>query len=140
MPKHTPVWRGSVSASGKLTLHQRAAFAAWLKHLKGAKVDVRVQRASSKRSVDQNAWLWRAETLLAAEIGYDAHEVDRLHYELLGKRFGTYDGDGVRLPKRTSSSLSAAEMSEYFEWLVRFAAEFFGVLLELPNDPPQETT
>lgn len=136
---------GFVGDDGKFTIDDRSGFRRHLDTLKGYEVTVTVERRSRQRSVKQNAWLWGvAYPLIAESCGYDHHEHEHLHYDLLSVRFGTHavnsriPGVPPRIvPTRTSSELSTKEMAEYFEWLVRYAAETFGVVLELPDERGQ---
>jgi|SRR6185369_2600960 len=123
-------------------LDNRPAWLAFLGTVRGSELTVTVEKKSRKRSVVQNAWLWGvAYPLIAESIGYDHHEHEHLHYDLLAVRFGTkavtplVDGAPPRIvPKQTSAGLTTKEFSEYMEWLVRFAAEKFSVVLPLPDE------
>lgn len=93
---------------------------------------------TDQRSNQQNAWLWSvALPMIAEHLGYDHHEHEALHYDLLAQRFGTVARpSGLVMPTQTSSKLSVKDFSEYMEWLVRFAAESFGVVIPLPDEVP----
>src|SRR5690606_4825484 len=83
-------WTGFVDDAGHFSLHRRREFSEWVKRFKGHEVVVTVQRKTRKRSLEQNAWLWGvALPLIAEHLGYDRHEHDDLHYDLLSVRFGT---------------------------------------------------
>jgi len=107
-----------------------------------------VKPVETKRSLAQNRWIWgQAYPLIAEHLGYDRHEHEQLHYDLLSVRFGTeavipkLPGALPRIvPKRTSSNLTVAEFSDYMDWLVRYAATEFGVVLPLPDDEPMRRT
>lgn len=126
---------GRVSADGVLELDDEPGFNRRLDQLAGQRVDVIVKRHQSQRSLDQNRLLWLWLTLLADELGYEPHERDRLHYDLLAKRFGMEPRDsGLVLPVKTSSELTVAEMAAYLEWLQRFAAVELSVSLPSPGE------
>lgn len=101
-------------------------------------------RPKRSRSVRQNAWLWGvALPTIAESIGYDVHEHEVLHYDLLSVHFGTVatttklPSQVIRIvPKRTSSELTVEEFSAYMEWLVRYAATNLGCVVPLPNEDP----
>jgi hypothetical protein len=109
---------------------------------RGKEVVVTVELPTRKRSLAQNRWLWgKALPPIAEHCGYDAHEHERLHYDLLSVRFGTHaiqpliPGAPPRIvPVKTSSELTTKEFAEYMEWLVRYAASEFNVVLELPDE------
>ena len=129
------VWRGVVH-DGRVVFDRPQDLRRYLSTLSEARVEVVGRRQRAQRSLPQNAWLWMANALIADALGYDRHEVEALHYALLGKRFGVRtDGPtGLSLPVRTSSQLTTAEMSDYMEWLVRFAASELGVVVPLPGE------
>lgn len=112
------------------------------RRFKGGDFVVTLAKNSRKRSTSQNAWIWGvAYPLLADHLGYDHHEHERLHYDLLSVRFGTkavaplLPGAPPRIePQRTSSELTTKEFSDYMDWLVRYAATEFGVVIPLPDD------
>lgn len=134
-----PVWSGSVTVDGQLAMQpleagQRRAF---LRSLSGQPVDVVIRRRRSKRSAEQNAWLWGvALPVLAESFGYDQHEHEMLHYQLLAECFGErYDQRfGRAVPCRTSSQLNTQEFSQYMEWLTRWAAVEHGIRVPLPGE------
>ena len=135
-------WTGFVDDAGHFSLDRRREFSEWVKRFRGHEVVVTVQRKTRKRSLEQNAWLWGvALPLIAEHLGYDRHEHDDLHYDLLSVRFGTravaprVPGAQPRIvPARTSSELTTAEFSDYMDWLVRYAAQEFGVVIPLPDE------
>ncbi len=108
-----------------------------LASLEGREVDVFVRKHQNKRSIDQNAWLWGvAYPTLAECLGYDAHELDMLHYACLGECFGTtYDQRfGRELPRVKSSKMHIKEFSDYMEWLCRWAATTHDCVIPLPGE------
>lgn len=138
----TPAFFGHVTTNGKLILDDRSGFVAHTWTFAGQAVELSIRKKRSKRSLDQNAWLWGvALPLIADHCGYDQHEHDMLHYELLAKRFGTVEvtshlpgAQPFTMPAQTTSKMNTKEFSEYMEWLVRFAATELGVEIPLPNE------
>ena len=128
---------GTVTAAG-VKLDQEAAYhqfarRKWL----GKPVEVIIRGKRSKRTLAQNRLLWgQVLPALAEELGYDRHELELLHYGLLGKRFGTKKDklSGLELPVKTSSQLSTKEFSDYVDWTVRLAAVDYGIVIDLPGD------
>lgn len=140
---HAPAqFFGFVDDTGKFAPLSKRLVKAVFEMFKGQDVCVSVQRRDKQRSAEQNAWLWGfALPAIAEHCGYDEHEHERLHYDLLSVRFGTtavaplVDGAPPRIvPTRTSSQLSIKEFSDYMEWLVRYAADKFNVTLTLPSE------
>lgn len=136
----THIFRGTMSEDGVVQFFSpllAMKYRAHLHSLRGKPVEVSVRRASSQRSLDQNAWVWGcAYPLLCETLGYDMHERDDLHYALVEKCFGSHIDPrlGVNVPNKRSSQLTTAEFSEYMEWLVRFAAQEFQCVIPLPNE------
>jgi len=136
------VFVGFVDDAGHFALDNATAFREYVQQFKGEEVEVTVERKRRQRSSAQNRFLWGAcLPAIAEHCGYDHHEMERLHYDLLSVRFGTtaiaplMDGAPPRIvPTRTSSELNTAEFSDYLEWLVRFAAEKFGVVISFPDE------
>jgi len=132
-----PVWLGAVT-KGRLTLDAEAEFRRYIKALPDQPIQLVLQRRKSQRSLDQNAWAFGvAYPIIAEALGYDAHEIDDLHYALVAKWGGEHFDTrlGAMLPNKRSSKLSTTEYSEYMEWLVRYAAqELGGILVPLPGE------
>ncbi len=133
-----PVLSGKVDDSGeKLTLASPETYRRHIRRYAGKHVEVVIRLRRSQRSLKQNAWLWGvAIPLLAEELGYDAHEHEALHYALLEKCFGSRWDMRLQahVPQVRSSKLSTRVFANYMEWLVRFAAMEFDVVIPLPNE------
>ncbi len=142
MAKPTPVFYGNCDSEGRLSLDRPGDLKRHQKGYAGQRVELTLKARKSKRSIDQNSWLWGiAHPLLAEHLGYDEHEHERLHYDMLALRFGTVavtpllKGAAPRIvPAKTSSELNTAEFSDYMEWYVRTAASEFGCVIPLPNE------
>ena len=120
-----------------LRAENRPAFERALLEAKDGDYLVTLEPVTKRRSLEQNAWIWGvAYPLIADYCGYDHHEHDALHYDLLAARFGAeISPGGLTLPKQTTSKMTTGEFSEYMEWLVRYAAEKFRVVIPLPGEP-----
>jgi hypothetical protein len=134
-----PVFHGRVSPDGKLVLEEAESGLRkeYLRGLAEKPVDITIKVHRSKRSLDQNKWLWGvAIPLVADALGYDLDEHERLHYALIDLCFGTmWDTRlGIELPKVRSSQMNTKEFSDYMEWLVRWAARDHGIVIPLPSE------
>ena len=134
----TPVFGGRV-VGGRVEFDAAGAHARrqHLAALDGQRVEVVVRKRATQRSTVQNNWLWGvALPLLAEQLGYDTHEHESLHYQLLAECFGSaYDQRfGREVPRVTSSRLTTKEFSHYMEWLVRWAAVEHGCLIPMPGE------
>ncbi len=129
---------GRVTPDGDLELQQPAAYLAFARRkFAGKDVEVLIRQRRTKRSLKQNRSLFGLELApLAAELGYERHELDHLRYGLLGKFFGTHTdrATGTIVPNKTSSQLTTKEFSDFMEFVARFAAQEYGVVLSLPNE------
>lgn len=147
----SPKFLGRV-VNGELRHETPVDYDRHLASLEGKRVELDVKVHRSQRSTAQNRWLWGPgyTALLNAileEQGYDHHErtedlKEQLHEELLKQRFGTKTvpsltgGPPVSVPNCRSSKLNTKEFADFMEWLVRYAATTYGVVLELPDDLP----
>jgi hypothetical protein len=133
----TFVFPAAVDANGKIAIENPPRWRIALQKLAGKRIEVVIRQPKSKRSLDQNKWWWGiAIPLLADELGYDKHEHDGLHYALVSKCFGVTQDTrtGVEVPNKRSSQLTVAEFAELMEWVTRFAAQEWGVVLPLPGE------
>lgn len=133
-----PVFRGRV-VDGRVEFDpaEAAARRSHLRQMEGKAVEAVIRPRKTKRSLVQNSWLWGvAIPLLADSLGYDKHEHEALHYQLLAECFGSaYDQRfGREVPRVTSSRLSTKEFSDYMEWLVRWAAVEHQCVIPLPDE------
>ena len=128
---------GRVLAGGLLVMDRPKDYAHHVRRLAGQYVEVIVRKQRVKRSLPQNKWHWGvAVPMIANYCGYDRHEHERMHYELVALCFGTTPGrfTGMAIPNARSSELSTAEFSKLMEWEVRWAAIEHGLVIPLPNE------
>jgi hypothetical protein len=105
------------------------------------KVHVRVAKSRGKRSIPELRWIRGvAIPLIAEELGYDKHEHDDLHYHFLRVCFGTRTTRfGEEVPNVAhTGDLNTKEAAEYMEWLSRYVATEFGIVLPMPNELSEE--
>lgn len=134
-----PIFHARVSDDAKLVLDEgeRLLRQGYLKRLVGQAVDVVVKVHRNRRSDRQNRWHWGiAVPLIAQELGYDKHEHETLHYELVALCFGTTFDPRLKqqVPNARSSQLTTTQFSELMEWEVRWAAQEHGINIPLPNE------
>jgi|SRR5579862_4563835 len=141
MSLQPPAFSGGVSDAGKLSLDNRAIFDALLKSLAGKRVKITVKEEKPRRSNKANR-LWHGLIVdsivakIANEAGYDRHEHEAVHYELVKLWGGTHKDEvtGFELPNKRSSELEVEEFADLIDWAVRFAAEKFNLFILLPGD------
>lgn len=126
------VHRGDVDVAGRLQLQDRELFTRAVRQLAGARVEVTIRRAKTKRSLRQNAYYWGVVVVMLAEhLGYQTDEMhEALKFKFL--RIAQDEIDG--LPRvRSSASLSTAEFNAYVENVVTWAGAEFGLNIPDPN-------
>lgn len=137
----TPVFTGRVNDADQIKLDRPEEFERYRRQFKGKPIELILRGRKSQRSSEQNRWLWGvALELLVTEFGYDTHEQDRakedLHYHLVETCFGNHWDARLKkqVPNVRSSHLSPKEFANYMEWLVRYAAQHYSVIIPLPNE------
>ena len=136
-----PEFRGS-SRDGALEIvpEDRARYRAYLRRVVG-RLHVRISKHRGKRSVPELRWIRGvAIPLIAEELGYDIHERDDLHYHFLRICFGTRVNRFMEEVPNVAHTgdLNTKEAASYMEWLVRYCATEFGIVVPLPREPPEE--
>jgi len=111
----------------------------------GVRVVVTLAEYQDKRTTAQNRALWGTvyDSLLlgiADAAGYDRHErglaKELIHEGLCAKYGGTVTDKvtGQQVRKFRSSKATKQEFSDFIEWVARFAAEEYGVVVALPGE------
>jgi hypothetical protein len=110
----------------------------------GQELVLTVEPRKDKRTNKQNKTLWGVvyESLVqqvAEEVGYDRHDKagkEQLHEGLL-MLFGGVKKcpiTGREVAAKRSSKMTVAEFADYIEWIARWAATEYGIVVELPSD------
>lgn len=123
---------------GKLVLRNRETFDAELKKLKG-RVEVTVEKAQSRRSLNQNAYYWGVVVKLISEhTGYEQEEVHALLKQMFNpKEMPVRDKWGFENEARvgaSTSQLSTLDFEVYLERIRRWAAMTLGVVIPDPGE------
>ena len=110
----------------------------------GEEVTVTVAKRQDKRSLAMNRALWgpiytQLIAGIAEAVGYDAHDASGKEYlhEGLLMLFGGTVVDPItkrEVAKERSSQMTVARFSEFMEWIVRWAATEYGVVVVLPGE------
>jgi hypothetical protein len=126
-----PIFHGRIEA-GKLKLDHRDEFAALVKRLEGAEIELLLRRYRRRRSPNQSKYLHGVVIpVLAEHCGYDPEEMKTA----LKLRF-VRDGDGEvnGLPRvRSTADLTTAEMTEFIDRIRQLAAEM-GCSIPSPSE------
>lgn len=89
---------------------------------RGIKWAVKIQPYKSKRTIDQNARLWKLYTALGNHIGLESEEV----HQLMGYKFLRYQkavNGKIEEFIKSTTKLNTKEMGEYQDGIERWAAE-----------------
>jgi hypothetical protein len=110
----------------------------------GEVFDLTIAEHQEKRSNKQNRMVWGTvlDQLIAglAADQYEPHEraeAKELIYEGLCARFQGYVTDAVtgqQVRKFRGSKATKAEFTEFVEWVARFAAQEYGIVITLPGE------
>jgi hypothetical protein len=99
-------------------------------------VDIAISTQIAKRTNEQNRAQWGvALKIIGEELGYDKDELRDLSHALMIECYGSHEEKtfGLVVPNKTSSQLTKAEWSDFWDWLVRFAAKKWGIVIPDPN-------
>ena len=131
---------GSVSITGILTLNNRKRLQTDLMKFKGCTVELIIKK-KNRRSNPQNRYLWgvvyKEIEVRLKELGneMDAEEVHEFCKAEFNKVEITGDGGEVIGSKGGSTTeFNKSEMSEYWDKIIYWAADFLQIVIPLPNE------
>jgi hypothetical protein len=131
------VFDGRVTDAGEPVIEDMPRYRKTLRTLAGKRVEWVIRKPKSKRSLDMNAYL-HSETgpfrLLAEHLG---DTIEGVKYDLMGECFGWVKGpvSGHLIPVKAHTSDMTSEESKYFvDWVIPWAAQNHGVLIQLPGE------
>ena len=127
--------------NGRMEFKQRSVFLSDIEKLKDGEYIVSVEKKKKKRSIDQNAYIHALFTLLKDslnELGnsFTMEQVKEmmkfkfLLVEMYNKDTGALIGSRIR----GTSELTTWELNEFFEKIIAYAADEFGIILPYPNE------
>ena len=96
----------------------------------GKDVIITIEKPSKQRSNPQNNYLWGVPYKMIAD--YTGDDIDSVHHAM-AEMFLTSPGNVVKKVQSTTK-LSTVEFNEYVEKIIRWAAEFLSLYIELPNE------
>jgi len=128
--------------SGKLILTNRARFDQELPLFEGKRVEITVQKAKRRRSLQQNRYLFGCVYVCALQglkdAGFqdltveDVHEFMKMRFLPGGKEIVSPETGEVVTIARSTSTLSTTEMMSYIEQIAQFCAEFLNTAIPEP--------
>jgi len=127
--------------NGRMEFKQRSVFLSDIEKLKDGEYIVSVEKKKKKRSIDQNSYIHALFTLLKDslnELGnsFTMEQVkEMMKYKFL--LVDMYNEDtGVLIGSRIrgTSELTTTELNDFFEKIIAYAADEFGIILPYPNE------
>lgn len=127
--------------SGNLKITDRPSFTSLVATLKDGEYIMTIEKKKRKRSLNQNSYLFGVVVEMVWKGLCDlGHEVSKEEtHEFLKATFNYKEivneqtGEIYRIPLSTAT-LSTVEFNEYVERVVRWAAEFLGIVIPMPNE------
>lgn len=122
-----PLFLGTVSPAGKLTLDARDTFVDHVRAHAGQRVELVLRKHRRQRSNQQNKYYWSVVVEMVAEhCGYEPEEA----HEALAWHLLAIPPEDGKLPRRQRTpKLDTAEFGDYVERVKRFAAEEWGLYI-----------
>lgn len=127
--------------SGKLQPSVRNQIAGLMKSFEGKRVRLVISKAKSKRSDEQNRYLHLLFTIFTDELNELGNEFTMQEVkELCKAKFALIDvvneqtGEVIGNRIKGTSEMNKTELNEFFEKVIRWAAETFGIQLPYPNE------
>jgi hypothetical protein len=130
-----PKWPAAVDKDGKLHLDSPNGFKAWVKTLANTPVEVIVRKVQRQRSRNQNAFWWSVVVpMFAEECGYQPHEHEAVHDELMRVLVGMKPDAHPELKIRQSSTeMSTEDFNILIEQAQIFGATKLGIVIPDPD-------
>lgn len=128
-----PVFLGKVE-KGKLILDSPDRFRVHLSRYEGQPVEIVIRKKKSQRSLQQNrAYFGIAVEILCEHTGFRREE---MHGALKQKFASRIDEKTGLTIIESTADMDTARFCRYYDDIQRWAAEFLGVYVPDPNEPP----
>lgn len=119
---------------GNLQTNVRKKIAEELKQFEGKRIQIRIEKLKSKRSIQQNRYWWLAMTILGNELGYSKEETHELMKFKFLKRERVIEKTGEILEYiESTTTLSKSDFSDMVTDMVRWAASM-NIIIPLPGE------
>lgn len=120
--------------NGHLSKSVRNKIASELLQFEGKRVEIRIEKLKSKRSIQQNRYWWLAMTILGNELGYSKEETHELMKFKFLKRERVIEKTGEILEYiESTTTLSKSDFADMVTDMVRWAASM-GIVIPLPGE------
>ena len=120
--------------NGHLSKSVRNKIASELLQFEGKRVEIRIEKLKSKRSIQQNRYWWLAMTILGNELGYSKEETHELMKFKFLKRERVIEKTGEILEYiESTTTLNKSDFADMVTDMVRWAASM-GIVIPLPGE------
>jgi len=126
---------------GRLQKNASRHIADELARHEGKRVEIKIRRVSSKRTLPQNAYLHLLFTLFTNELNALGNTFQMIEVkELLKTKFATMDvfneatGEVIGQRVKGTSEMTKGEMIEFIDSIIRYGKEMFNFNLPYPNE------
>lgn len=120
--------------NGHLSKSVRNKIASELLQFEGKRVEIRIEKLKSKRSIQQNRYWWLAMTILGNELGYSKEETHELMKFKFLKRERVIEKTGEILEYiESTTTLGKSDFADMVTDMVRWAASM-GIVIPLPGE------
>lgn len=126
---------------GRLQKSVSFSIAKDLKYYEDKRIRITIEKLKSKRSLEQNAYLHLLFTLFTKALNDLGNEFSMLEVKELCKcKFATIDvinektGEVIGQRIKGTSEMNKTELSEFIESIIRWAADYFHIILPYPNE------
>lgn len=125
----------SINDSGEMQRNTAAQIKEEIKHFRGKRVEISIQKLKSKRSDRQNRLYWLYVNIISKELGYTKEELHEIIKMKFLKREKVHEATGEVFPYLGSAAiLNKLEFADFVTDLIRWSAECFNIVLPLPGE------
>jgi hypothetical protein len=135
----TPIFDGTVSADGKLSVDKSQQFKDYLHGLNGKRVQVTVEKIKHSRTIQQNRYYWGVVVkLIAQHTGHDPEQIHELLKIMFSPKWhitlnASFAGNTLSIPTSTTR-MDTLQFVDYTERCRVWATEFLRLQIPLPGE------
>jgi len=120
---------------GKMQRNVALQIANDVKHFEGKRIEIKICKLKSTRSLQQNRLWWVYMTFLSKDLGYSKDEIHEICKFKFLQREKVIESTGEIMPYLESTTkLSKTDFASMVNELIRWSAETFNIILPLPGE------
>lgn len=121
--------------NGNLQKNIKELIAKELLHFEGKRIEITIEKVSSRRSKQQNRLWWLYIKIISDEIGYNKDELHEIaKFKFLKKEAVIEQTGEIMEYIGSTAKLNKSDFAELVNNLQRWAAETFNIVLPDPED------